>query len=80
MFFIQIKFNQLKRLPAMCQITSVDLILLRCQLKRQILRIDVHKKKYTPSKKSQWSGGVIDLWYLEWQKQEKYTELFPISY
>ena len=31
-FFIQIKFNQLKRLPAMCQITSVDLILLRCQL------------------------------------------------
>ena len=61
MFFIQIKFNQLKRLPAMCQITSVDLILLRCQLKRQILRIDVHKKKYTPSKKSLRSGGVIDL-------------------
>ena len=23
------------------------------------------------------SGGMIDMWYLEWQKQEKYIELFP---
>ena len=29
-------------------------------------------------KKSRWSGSVIDLWYLEWQKQEKHIELFPI--
>ena len=27
---------------------------------------------------SHWSGGMIDLWYLEWQKQEKHVELFPI--
>ena len=41
-------------------------------------KIDDHKKKYISSKKSHWSGGMIDLWYLEWQKQEKYIKLFPI--
>ena len=23
-------------------------------------------------------GGTIDLWYLEWRKQEKHIDLFPI--
>ena len=23
-------------------------------------------------------GGMIDLWYLEWRKQEKHIEPFPI--
>ena len=40
--------------------------------KRWIPKIDDHKKKYTSWKKSHWSGGMIDLWYLEWQKQEKH--------
>ena len=38
------------------------------------LKLDVHKEKYI-SKKSHLSGGMIDMWYLEWQKQEKYIEL-----
>ena len=38
--------------------------------KRWILKTDDHKKKYTSWKKSHLSGGMIDLWYLEWQKQE----------
>ena len=30
---------------------------------------------------SRWSGiDLIDLWYLEWQKQEKHIELFPIPW
>ena len=37
-----------------------------------------HKEKFTSSKKPHRSGGVNDLWYLEWQKQEKHIELFPI--
>ena len=45
--------------------------------KRQILKMAVHKKKSTHIiKKSYWSGGIIDLWYLEWQRQEKHIELF----
>ena len=46
--------------------------------KRLILKIAVHKKKYRSLKKSHWGSGMIDLWYLEWQKQEKHIELFPI--
>ena len=64
----------------MCQITSVDLILIRCQLvKDRYKKLDIHKpQKYTSWKKSHLSGVVIDLWYLEWQKQEKHFEPFPI--
>ena len=43
-----------------------------------MLKIDFHKKKYSSSKKSHWSVGLFDLWYLKWQKQEKHIELFPI--
>ena len=25
------------------------------------------------------SGGMINMWYLEWPKQEKYIELFPMK-
>ena len=65
----------------MCQITSVDLILIRCQLvKDRYKKLDIHKpQKYTSSKKSHLSGVVIDLWYLEWQKQEKHIEPFLIN-
>ena len=64
----------------MCQITSVDLILIRCQqVKGRYKKLHIHKpQKYTSSKKSHLSGVVIDLWYLEWQKQEKHFEPFPI--
>ena len=36
------------------------------------------KNSDTSLRKSQWSGGMIDLWYLEWRKQEKHIEIFPI--
>ena len=36
-------------------------------------------RKSTSPKQSHWSGGVIDLWYLEWQKQEKHIERFSYS-
>ena len=41
-----------------------------------VTKINDHKKKYPSSKKPHLSGGVIYLWYLEWQKQEKHIELF----
>ena len=71
--FDQMKFNQLQGFPAMCQITSLGLILLICLLVKEILKLYVHKKKYT-SKKPHLGSGMIALWYwnLEWQKQEKH--------
>ena len=38
------------------------------------------KRKSTHPQKNhtEASGGMTDLWYLEWQKQEKHTELSPI--
>ena len=35
-------------------------------------------RKVHTIKKLYWSDGVIDLWYVEWQKQEKHIELLPI--